>query len=167
MTLASLHKALRKNRTKTYNHYSPTSARRKLLARLRQTKKAHTTEMLCAANNTRCLTSSDKTAAISKPIWTSKRTCKQSKRSLQSIPREPRRVAVRMGQRGAAKHLTKVQGVVIAVKQPMTRSAGEKNARWTKWRSKAVRKAVTVSTLIMVDVLSSEGCSLIKWSKST
>lgn len=67
-----------------------------------------------------------------------------------------------MGQRGAAKHLTRVQGVVIAVKQPMTRSAGEKNARWTKWRSKAVRKAVTVSTLIMVDVLSSEGCSLIK-----
>ena len=67
-----------------------------------------------------------------------------------------------MGQHGAAKHLTRDRSAANEVMQPMTRSAGGKNARWTKWRSKAVRKAVTVSTLIMVDVPSSEGCSLIK-----
>ena len=165
MTLASLHAGW-KIRMKKCSHYLPISARRKWKARLQLTRKAHTMEMPCAGNNTRCLTSSDRTAATSKPTSTSRRTCKRSKRSLQSRRREPRRVAARMGHHGAAKHL---KGVRSVARQPTTRSAGGKNARWTRWRSKAVRKAVTVSTLIMVvvDVQSSEGYSLLKWSKSS
>ena len=67
-----------------------------------------------------------------------------------------------MGQHVAVKHLIRVRSAADAVMHLMTRSAREKNARWTKWRSKAVRKAVTVSTLIMVDVQSSEGSSLLQ-----